>query len=296
MPVGIDLGGTKIEVLALDAPGAQIFRQRVPTPAHDYDATVAAIAGLIARAEAKAGLQTGIGVAIPGSVSPVSGLVRNANSVWLNGRNLQADLEALTGRKIALANDANCFVLSEATDGAGQGHRRVFGVIAGTGIGGGIAMDGGVADGAHGIAGEWGHNPLPWMTLNEWTESPRCWCGKTGCIESWISGPALAADFARHAKQILSADQIAASQTPQARAAMARFTDRFARALASVVNLLDPDVIVLGGGLSNIESLYSDLPALVERHTFNAEAPPKIVRNRHGDSSGVRGAAWLAPA
>jgi fructokinase len=294
MPVGIDLGGTKIEAVALDAAGAEIFRERTPTPRHDYAGTVAAIAALAAKAQAKLGPQKGVGVAIPGTVSR-SGLVKNANSTWLNGKPLQDDLAAALGCAVALANDANCFVLSEATDGAGAGAGTVFGVIAGTGVGGGVAISGKVLRGAHGIAGEWGHNFLPGMSAAELTEAPQCWCGKRGCIESWVSGPALSADHARHGGKDLAADWIALSQDTAAIAAMTRFTDRFARALASVVNILDPDVIVLGGGLSNIESLYCDLPHLVERYAFEPEAPPKILRNRYGDSSGVRGAAWLAP-
>jgi fructokinase len=295
MPIGVDLGGTKIEAIALAASGAEIFRERLATPRQDYNATLAAIAGLVSRAEARLGAQPGVGLAIPGSVSGITGLVKNANSTWLNGRDLQSDLEKRLARKIALANDANCFVLSEATDGAGAGAEIVFGVIAGTGIGGGIAVQGKVLTGAHGLAGEWGHIPLPGMNASELAEAPQCWCGSHGCLESWVSGPSLAADFTRHSGKSLHAGEIAASHDPDAKAAMARFTDRLARGLAQIVNILDPDVIVLGGGLSNIASLYDDLPALVERHTFHAEAPPKIVQNRHGDSSGVRGAAWLAP-
>jgi len=295
MPIGVDLGGTKIEAIALTASGAEIFRERLATPRQDYNATLAAIVGLVSRAEARLGAQMGVGLAIPGSVSKVTGLVKNANSTWLNGRDLRSDLERRLARKIAIANDANCFVLSEATDGAGAGAEIVFGVIAGTGIGGGIAIHGKVLGGAHGLCGEWGHIPLPGMSAAELAEAPQCWCGNHGCLESWISGPSLAADFGRHSGRRLHAEEIAASNDPDAKAAMARFTDRLARGLAQIVNILDPDVIVLGGGLSNIASLYDDLPALVERHTFYAEAPPKIVQNRHGDSSGVRGAAWLAP-
>jgi fructokinase len=234
-------------------------------------------------------------VAIPGCVSPVTGLIKNANSTWLNGRKLGADLAAATGREIALINDANCFVLSEATDGGGAGANVVFGVIAGTGVGGGVVVHGRVLQGSHGLAGEWGHNPLPGMTPEEWQEASLCYCGKRGCIETWVSGPALAQDFRRHGGSDLTADAIAASSEAAAKAAIARWTDRFARALATIVNVLDPDVIVLGGGLSNIQNIYRDLPPLVERHSFSAEAPTRIVQNRHGDSSGVRGAAWLAP-
>ena len=292
--IGVDLGGTKIEAVALDGAGAEIFRERVPTPRHDYAATIAAIAGLAKRAGGKAPLP-GVGVAIPGSVSKRTGLVKNANSTWLNGQPLARDLETAMGCKVQLANDANCFVLSEATDGAGAGQSVVFGVIAGTGIGGGVCVQGQVLEGPHGLAGEWGHNPLPGMTSAEVAEAPACYCGKHGCIESWISGPAIAADHARHGGKHQAAEDIAASSEMAALETMARFTDRFARALASVVNILDPDVIVLGGGLSNIESLYRDLPPLVERYSFSAEGKTRIVKNRFGDSSGVRGAAWLAP-
>ena len=296
MPVGIDLGGTKIEAVALNPAGAEVFRERISTPRHDYAATIAAVAGLVQRAGGAAGAKMGgVGVAVPGCVSPVTGLIKNANSTWLNGKPLQTDLQTALGCKVSLVNDANCFVLSEATDGAGAGADIVFGVIAGTGTGGGIAVGGRVLEGPHGLAGEWGHNPLPGISPEEWAEAPACYCGKRGCIETWISGPALAADYARHAGGNLSAEQMAVSGEPEAKAAMTRFTDRFARALASVVNILDPDVIVLGGGLSNIQSLYRDLPPLVARYAFSIETAPRIVQNRHGDSSGVRGAAWLAP-
>jgi fructokinase len=293
--IGIDLGGTKIEVVALDESGAEIFRERRPTPRHDYAAGIRVMTELAALAEARLGRRHGIGVAIPGCVSRATGLIKNANSTWLNGKKLAADLAAATGREVALINDANCFVLSEATDGAGAGADVVFGVIAGTGVGGGIAVHGKVLEGGHLLAGEWGHNPLPGMTPEEWQEAPGCYCGKRGCIETWVSGPGLAQDFARHGGGDATADVIAQSDAPAAKAAMARHLDRFARALATVVNMIDPDVIVLGGGLSNIKSLYRDLPPLVERYSFSAETPTKIVPNRYGDSSGVRGAAWLAP-
>ena len=295
MPVGIDMGGTKIEAVALDASGAELFRERAPTPRHDYAGTVRLVAELAAAAEARLGQQRGIGIAIPGCVSPRTRLIKNANSTWLNGKPLAADLAAATGREVALVNDANCFVLSEATDGAGAGANVVFGVIIGTGVGGGVAVHGKVLEGSHRLAGEWGHNPLPGMTVEEWREAPLCFCGQRGCIETWCSGPSLAEDFKRHGGSGLNAQAIAASDDPISKAAMARWTLRFARALATVVNILDPDVIVLGGGLSNIPTIYRDLPPLVERYSFSAEAPTRIVRNKHGDSSGVRGAAWLAP-
>jgi fructokinase len=295
MRVGVDLGGTKIEAVALDDAGAELFRERVPTPRHDYDATIRAVAELSQRAARNEKL-TGVGIAIPGCVSKITGRIKNANSTWLNGKAFGDDLAAALCCPVALVNDANCFVLSEATDGAGAGADVVFGVIAGTGVGGGVCVHGKVLEGPHGLAGEWGHNPLPWMSPEEWAEAPECYCGKRGCIETWISGPALAADYARHAQKTLTTEEITASDEKNAKAAMARFTDRFARALASVANILDPDVIVLGGGLSNIESLYRDLPSMVVRYAFTIEGEPRIVKNRHGDSSGVRGAAWLAPA
>jgi fructokinase len=281
----------------LDASGGEIFRRRIPT-VRNYDGTVGAIAGLVAEAEAQTGQRGSVGLAIPGTVSRLTGLVKNANSIWLNGMPFSRDLETALKRPVRLANDANCFALSEATDGAGAGEKIVFGVILGTGVGGGVVVDGKVLEGAHGIGGEWGHNPLPGMTVPEWARVSQCYCGRRGCIEQWLSGPALAAHFAsatvsgggdRH----WSAEVIVASAAPEARAAMTAWMERLGRALASVMNILDPDVIVLGGGLSNIESLYRDLPALVERHAFMPETPPRIVRNRHGDSSGVRGAAWL---
>jgi fructokinase len=288
MRLGIDLGGTKIEILALDGE-REVLRRRIATP-RDYDGTLAGIAGLLR----ESGVEAPVGVAIPGTETP-AGTVKNANSTWLNGRPLSADLERVTGRKIRLANDANCFALSEATDGAGAGARVVFGVIAGTGVGGGIVIDGKVLGGAHGVGGEWGHIPLPGMSAAELIEAPTCYCGKRGCMESWCSGPAVAAEFERATGRKTSSEQIAASDGAEECAAMARLTDRLARGLATVCNIIDPDVIVLGGGLSNIALLYEGLPPLVEKYGFTYGAPPKIVKNRHGDSSGVRGAAWLWP-
>jgi len=293
MRFGVDLGGTKTEILALDGAGHEVLRRRIAT-VRDYAGTVAAIADLIAQAERELGQRGSVGLAIPGTVSRRTGLVKNANSVWLNGKPFPRDLEQALGRPVRLANDANCFALSEATDGAGAGHGVVFGVILGTGTGGGVVVKGQVLEGAHGIGGEWGHNPLPGMSRGEWLETSVCYCGQQGCIEQWLAGPALTADFKRHdGNSDWTAEVIAASESPEARAAIARWTERLGRALASVVNILDPDVIVLGGGLSNVESLYRDLPALVEAHAFTPEFPPAIVKNRHGDSSGVRGAAWL---
>jgi fructokinase len=288
MRLGIDLGGTKTEIVALDGP-REVLRRRISTP-RDYDGTIKGIAGLVR----ESGIEAPVGVAIPGTETP-DGTIKNANSTWLNGRPLRADLERVTGRKIRLANDANCFALSEAADGAGAGARVVFGVIAGTGVGGGIVMDGKVLGGAHGVGGEWGHIPLPAMNAMELAEAPACYCGKRGCIETWCSGPGVAAEFERATGRKVSAEAIAASDGAEERAAMARLTDRLARGLATVCNIIDPDIIVLGGGLSNIARLYETLPPLVEKYGFTYGAPPKIVKNRHGDSSGVRGAAWLWP-
>ena len=321
MRLGVDLGGTKTEIIALDDQGRELLRRRVPT-ARSYEGTLATITQLVEQAEAELSAKGSVGLAIPGTISRLTGLAKNANSIWLNGKPFARDLEDALKRPLRLANDANCFALSETTDGAAQGCAVVFGVILGTGTGGGVVVNGQVLEGAHGVGGEWGHNPLPGMTPEEWAEAQPCYCGGRGCIEQWLSGPGLAADFKRHLRHPLrpslarepatatspasaphagetdldwTAEEIATSDHPEARAAMARWMERMGRALASVVNILDPDMIVLGGGLSNIEALYRDLPALVERHGFCPESPPKIMRNVHGDSSGVRGAAWLWP-
>jgi fructokinase len=298
MRLGIDVGGTKIEIIALDSAGQELLRRRVPTPQADYGATVRAIRDLVSGAEAELAVRGTVGVAIPGTISPETGLVKNANSTSLIGHPLDKDLEAALGREIRMANDANCFALSEASDGAGAGRDVVFGVIAGTGVGGGVCVHGRVLNGAHAIAGEWGHNPLPRPTAAEAGAAPRCYCGKAGCIESWCSGPALAAQYRARTGRVLNGADIAkgaAEGDPDCRAVFEMFLDRFARALATIVNVLDPDAIVLGGGLSNIEALYSELPARVESHAFTPEGPSLILKNRHGDSSGVRGAAWLWP-
>ena len=278
MRIGIDLGGTKIEGIALDAVGHTLLRRRVATPRGDYAATVAAIATLAQSIEADLGACGTVGVGIPGSTSRPTGLIRNANSTWLNGRPLQHDLQAALGREVRLANDANCFALSEATDGAAAGARVVFGVILGTGVGAGIVIGGRVLDGASGIAGEWGHNPLPWPGDED--QPPRaCWCGQRDCIEAWLCGPALERDGG-------TADE----------AALARYEARLARALAGVINLLDPDVIVLGGGVSNLDRLYENVPRRWGAHVFSDYVATRLVKHAHGDSSGVRGAAWLWPA
>ncbi|HJT43859.1 MAG TPA: ROK family protein [Rhizomicrobium sp.] len=292
MRFGIDLGGTKTEILALTGDGATPLRRRIATP-KDYDSLLRAMVELVRGAESETGVQGSVGMAIPGSESFGTNVIKNANTTYLIGKPLRRDMEQALGRPVRLANDANCFALSEASDGAAAGAHTVFGIIAGTGVGGGVVVDGKVLDGAHGIAGEWGHIPLPAPTLEEVTNAPPCYCGKRGCLEVWCSGPGLTADFKRITGREASAEQIAASDGQEERAAMDRWTDRMARGIATLVNILDPDVIVMGGGLSNIERLYPDLPPLVEKYGFNPGGPPKIVKNLHGDSSGVRGAAWL---
>ncbi len=296
MRLGVDLGGTKIEVIALGDAGRELLRHRVPTPQTGYGDTVRAIRDLVVHAEEKLGTHGTLGVAIPGTISPQDGLVKNANSTRLIGHPLDQDLSAALGREVRLANDANCFALSEATDGAAAGHDVVFGIIAGTGVGGGVCVGGRVLIGAHAIAGEWGHNPLPALTREEFENPPLCFCGKQGCIESWCSGPSFAAQFALATGRTLKAAEIiAAAGTGDADAlsAVERLYDRFARAIATVVNLLDPDAIVIGGGLSNHDALYRELPPRVEHYAFKPQGRTRILKNRHGDSSGVRGAAWL---
>ena len=291
---GIDLGGTKIEALALDAAGVERFRRRVPTPRDDYDGTLRAIASLVADADAVVG-QSSVGIGIPGAVSPATRVVKNANSTWLNGRPLRDDLQRLLGREVRLANDANCFALSEAVDGAGAGAHVVFGVIVGTGTGGGIVIDRQVLVGANAIAGEWGHNPLPWPRAGEWPGAP-CYCGRTGCIETFLSGPGLARDHEEVTGERLDAPAIvsgaAAGNRPRS-ATLERYEERMARALASIINVLDPDVIVLGGGLSNVARLYANVPRLWQPYVFSDVVTTRLARAVHGDSSGVRGAAWL---
>ena len=294
MRLGMDLGGTKIEIIALDG-SREVLRERVPTPQTAYEDTIRAMRDLVLAADRKLDRRGTVGVAIPGTISTKTGLVKNANSTRLIGHPLDRDLAEAVGRPVRVANDANCFALSEASDGAGADADVVFGVIAGTGCGGGISVGRRVLHGAHGIAGEWGHNPLPAPRPDEIALAPRCYCGRTGCIEAWISGTGLRADFRRRSGRDLSGADIAASDDPIARATMADFYDRFARALAGIVNVLDPDAIVIGGGLSNIDALYTELPPRVEAYAFTPEGRTRIVKNRHGDSSGVRGAAWLWP-
>jgi fructokinase len=294
--IGIDLGGTKIEGLALDSNGAEVARLRIPTPQHDYRATLQAIAKVVDELGQR---DASVGVGIPGTVVRATGLVKNSNSIWLNGQPLERDLGIMLGRPVRCANDANCFAVSEATDGAAAGAEVVFGVILGTGCGGGIALSGHVHVGPNGVAGEWGHNPLPWATADE-LPGPVCYCGQRGCLETWISGTGLANDHARVTGQALTGPQIvaeAAAGDPAAEASLTRLEDRIGRALASVVNVLDPDVIVLGGGLSKLDRLYANLPALVELHLFGGgRLATPILKAKHGDASGVRGAAWLWPA
>jgi fructokinase len=292
--IGIDLGGTKIEVIALDASGHECFRHRVATPRGDYAGTIDAVAGLVASAEAVVG-RSSVGIGMPGVVSPASGLVKNANSTWLNGRPLTEDLTARLGRPVRLANDANCFALSEATDGAAAGMPIVFGVILGTGVGGGLIVDGRVVTGANAIAGEWGHNPLPWPQRDE-IPGPDCYCGRQGCVETFLSGPGLARDHARHTGCTLDAAAIvdaAAAGDAAAGETIARYADRLARGLATVINVFDPHAIVLGGGVSNITQLYDRVPRLWGEFVFSDAVATRLVRAVHGDSSGVRGAAWL---
>lgn len=294
MRIGVDLGGTKIEAIALAPDGRALARRRVDTPQHDYEATVAAVVALVAAVEAQAGAGGSVGVGIPGAISPATGLVKNANSTWLNGRPLQVDLAAALGRPVSLANDANCFALSEAVDGAGAGRRVVFGVILGTGTGAGVVVDRQVLVGPNAIAGEWGHNPMPWPTPEEWP-GPPCYCGRTGCIETLLSGPGIARDHAARTGVELTARAIAeaAHGDPAARQTVERACERAARALASVINVLDPDAIVLGGGISNVDALYERVPALWGRWVFSDRVDTPLLRPLHGDSSGVRGAAWL---
>jgi fructokinase len=295
--VGIDLGGTKIEGVALDAQGQELWRQRVWTPQGDYAGTLGAILGLVRAAEEALGDRAQVGIGIPGSVSPLTGLVRNANSTCLNGQPLHQDLEARLGRPIRLENDANCLALSEATDGAGAGAPTLFAAILGTGVGGGIVAHGRLLTGINRIAGEWGHSPLPQPEAQD-LPSPACYCGRLGCIETYLSGPGLAADHARRQGGTLDAAAIglaAAAGDPACEASLRRYEARLARALAGVINLLDPDVIVLGGGLSRLERLYRNVPARWGAHIFSDQVATRLLPARHGDASGVRGAANLWP-
>lgn len=297
MRIGIDLGGTKIEAILLDSANRIAVRKRAPTPQGDYAGTVAAIVELVSALTADSTVPhtTPVGVGMPGAINLRTGLVKNANSTCLIGKPFDQDLEISLGRPVRVANDANCFALSEASDGAGAGHRTVFGVILGTGTGGGVTVDGRILIGPNAIAGEWGHNPLPWPDPDE-IEGRACYCGKRGCIETWVSGPAFEASYAVERGITLSAGEIvraAASGEACAEAAIERLGQRIGKALANVVNILDPDIFVLGGGLSNIDALYGIVPRAIQRHAFSDEVTTPVVKAMHGDSSGVRGAAWL---
>jgi fructokinase len=293
--IGVDLGGTKIEAAAIDRGGAVRARRRIATPAGDYAGTVAAVVGLVRRIETELGARVSVGVGIPGTLAARTGLVKNANSTWLIGKPLGRDLETALSRPVRLANDANCFALSEASDGAAAECGSVFGVILGTGVGGGVVIGGRIMVGANSIAGEWGHNPLPWPRAGE-LPGPPCYCGKSGCIETFLSGPGLAADHRRHGGGELDGARIAAGAVAgdaACRATLDRYAERLARALASVINILDPDAIVLGGGLSAIAELYQAVPRLWGQHVFSDEVVTRLLPPSHGDASGVRGAAWL---
>jgi fructokinase len=292
---GVDLGGTKIEIVGLDTKGAEVLRRRVATPVGDYRATIDAVAGLVVGAERELGATGTVGIGTPGSISRATGLLRGANSVCLNGKPIKRDLETALVREVRITNDANCFALSEAADGAGEGADVVFGAILGTGVGAGIVVRGHVLDGPNAIAGEWGHNPLPWPRDDE-RPGPACFCGRSGCIETFVSGPGLERDHrAGSGEPLKSHDIVARAERGDVacEATVIRYENRLARALAHVINLLDPDVIVLGGGMSNVARLYADLPALWAPWVFSDRVDTRLVRHEHGDSSGVRGAAWL---
>lgn len=300
MRIGIDLGGTKIEVIALANDGREHFRKRVDTPRHDYPKTLEAIAGLVADAEQATGERGSVGIGIPGTISPYTGKVKNANSVWLNGQMLDKDLASLINRQVRVANDANCLAVSEATDGAGAGKKTVFAVIIGTGCGAGIAINGEVHAGGNGIGGEWGHNPLPWLDDDEvrFQRDVPCYCGKKGCIETFISGTGFAHDYFRLSgiqHKGVEIMQLAEQGDPVAELALSRYEIRLAKSLAHVINILDPDVVVLGGGMSNVERLYSTVPLMLKQWVFGGECETPVRKAIHGDSSGVRGAAWLWP-
>ena len=296
MRYGIDLGGTKIEIIALGDGGRVLLRERVPTPQSGYEDTIRAMRDLVLSVDAKLGVKGTLGVGIPGTISPMTGLVKNANSTRLIGHPLDRNLSEATGRPVRVANDANCFALSEASDGAAAGKDIVFGIIAGTGVGGGVVVGGRVINGAHAIAGEWGHNGLPRLTPEEMADSQRCYCGRQNCIESWCSGPSVSRQYAARSGRSVPVHEIvlaAKGGDADAITVIEGFYDRFARSIATLVNILDPDAIVLGGGLSNIDALYTELPPRVEHYAFSPEGRTLILKNKHGDSSGVRGAAWL---
>lgn len=295
LQLGIDLGGTKIEIIALDDSGREQLRQRIATPQGDYQGTLEAIAGLVRHVELTLGQTGTVGIGTPGAISRATGRLKNSNSVILNGQPVQQDLQRLLDRPVRIANDANCFALSEATDGAGAGAAVVFGVIIGTGTGAGVVVNGHVLTGPNAIAGEWGHNPLPWPQHDE-LPGPACYCGKRGCIETFLSGPGMARDHLHHTGQMLDASVIvqqAEQGDPDCLATLERYEERLARSLAHVINILDPDVIVLGGGMSNIRRLYQTVPQYWGQYVFSDRVDTRLAANQHGDSSGVRGAAWL---
>jgi len=292
---GVDLGGTKIEIIALGQDGRERLRRRIATPQEDYRAILAAVAGLVREAEAEMNDTGSVGIGTPGSISRATGLLRGSNSICLNGKPIRTDLEELLGRTVQITNDANCFALSEATDGGGAGAEVIFGVILGTGVGAGIAVRGRVLTGPNAIAGEWGHNPLPWPRDDE-RPGPPCFCGHTGCIETLLSGPGLERDHLEVTGERLISLDIAARASAgdsACEASMRRYEERLARSLAHVINILDPDTIVLGGGMSNIDRLYRSVPELWTSWVFSDRVDTNLVRHVHGDSSGVRGAAWL---
>ncbi len=292
MRFGVDLGGTKIEAVVMDDDNQILWQQRRPTPAQNYQSILTEIAAMLTAAESETVSPLPVGIGMPGSLSPATGLVRNANTQCLNGKAILHDLEAKLGRRVWVANDANCFALSEASDGAGANATSVFGVILGTGCGGGLVIDQKLQHGANAIGGEWGHNPLPARFPDE-LPGPPCFCGRTGCNETWISGPGFAADHFRVTGERLTAEDIAQSDEPQCMASVERLCDRIARALAVVINIVDPDIIVLGGGLSQLDVLYDRVPALWHNYIFSDVIKTRLVKNKHGDASGVRGAAWL---
>jgi len=285
--IGVDLGGTKIEAIALDDAGRELIRRRIASPSHDYAQIIAAVRGLVDALEGELGMRASVGVGTPGAISSGTGRIKNANSTQLNGRPLADDLALALGREIRVDNDANCFALSEASDGAAAGRRLVFGVILGTGVGGGVVVDGKVIRGANAIAGEWGHNPIPAPTADD-LPHPDCYCGRKGCIETYLSGPGLSNDHERATGERLATEQVVLHEKT-----MRRYEERLARSLAGVINVLDPDVIVLGGGMSNVARLYTEVPRLWSRHVFSDRVATKLLPPVHGDSSGVRGAAWL---
>jgi len=298
MRIGIDLGGTKIEALAIDDQGVELARHRIDTPRDDYRATLAAMVELVHRLEKETGRTGTVGAGIPGSISRITGLVKNSNSTWLNGRPLDRDLTSMLGREVRVANDANCFAVSEATDGAAAGRHVVFGVILGTGCGGGVAIDARVHAGPNGVGGEWGHNPLPWPKPEE-SPGPACYCGKRGCMEMWVSGTGIALDYKTMTGRAKTTQEIVLefeTGDREAVAAMERFEDRLARGLAQVINILDPDVIVIGGGVSKVKHIYQALPKKLAVYVFGGEMSTPVMAAMYGDSSGVRGAAWLWPS